>query len=1274
LTTGLSIALVGGLRVVAGDGRAVRITSRKAQALLGCLALEPGTPVSRDVLAGLLWEDSDPELARASLRQALAALRKALPAAHVDALRSDTGSVWLDADAVTTDLADFRAALRAGSFEAFAASVPVEELLAGLDGKSLSFEQWLEQRRSEFRRQRIEALEHVAARCAAVGDLDGQREALERLLTLEPVNERAHRALMDVLAKLGRWTDALRQYRVCRDVLRRELDVATEPATDALYRELMRRRRLADPAATVDDVGSTAEAEPAVATAGGPAPTLLREAVVLYVRVAGGDDAGLDVEQARARALAFARRVEAVTERFGGRVDTVGADEAMAVFGLDSMTGNEDERAVRAALALAAAPPLEGAGLACGVDAGQVLPAVAGAAVPASGRAAACARELARAAAPGEVLVASAMLGRLRERFAHEPRMLGGATRAHRVTSQALPAARAVSRPFVGRRAELALLTSLLERVAASNRGRVVVLRGEPGIGKSAIIEALARAASERSVATHVLRVFDFGQAALERPIPSLVARLVGVEPGHVDPDAASKVDAAIAGGRLRAEDRAFVLDMIGATSGEPGARLAEMDNATRERGRLAALLRVVQGAASAPMLLVVEDVHWAEPMELAVLADLAAALVSHPVLLVLSVRAEDDPLAPGWRARLRGCPMTTLDLAPLDRDESMELAAAHGQWDSAVLERCLDLAGGHPLFLEQLLRAAASGEAALPGSVRALLLRRVERLEADVHRALQAAAVLGHRFEVEALRHLLGAPAFDVSTLEASGLVVPDGDERRFAHALIRDAVYESLLGSTRRDLHRRAAAWYAPRDPGLGADHLAAAGDPAASAAYVRAACEQLRGCRLERALAYAERAAELAREPKDHVAARATIGDAQLALGRAVEACDTYRHAIELATDAEGRARGWLGLATALRIVDRHDEALVALDHAERDLDPQDHVRRARLWTLRGNLHFPRGELDLCLDSHRRALDHARQGDSLEDVVRAFGGIGDAQYQRGRMRSAATEFRRCVELAARHGLAGLRLAYLPMVAVTDIYMAELEAAIATCEQAIADAVAQRDRRSLLLSDSIAGSARLQRGEHAAAREAALRCIELARELGARRFEAENHVLLGLALFGLGETVEARRVLETAATLSREFAATYCGPWAIVALARASWEDEPVARALLAEGERLLERGCVSHNHLEFHHYAMEIHARWRDWAGVQRHAQALEAYTREEPLPWVEIIVAAHRAVAGAGTRPGRAASRAIAGALQQVREREFLALVPLLENARTAAPEA
>jgi DNA-binding SARP family transcriptional activator len=255
----LHIELLGGLRVHTGAGRELRVVSRKAQALLGCLALQPGVPHSRDVLAGLLWEDSDPELARASLRQALASLRRSLPESCATALRCDAGTVMLDADLASSDVEQFRTLIRNGSPGALARAVERHAgvLLDGFEARSPAFDQWLMERRGELRRLLLAAAERMAAQCTAGGDDAGAIAALERLVGIEPSNERAQRDLMEALARQGRYTDALRQYRACRDALRRDLDVAPEAATEALHRELIRRRR----AVPADDAGIDVEVE-----------------------------------------------------------------------------------------------------------------------------------------------------------------------------------------------------------------------------------------------------------------------------------------------------------------------------------------------------------------------------------------------------------------------------------------------------------------------------------------------------------------------------------------------------------------------------------------------------------------------------------------------------------------------------------------------------------------------------------------------------------------------------------------------------------------------------------------------------------------------------------------------------------------------------------------------------------------------------------------------------------------------------------------------------
>jgi tetratricopeptide (TPR) repeat protein len=721
--------------------------------------------------------------------------------------------------------------------------------------------------------------------------------------------------------------------------------------------------------------------------------------------------------------------------------------------------------------------------------------------------------------------------------------------------------------------------------------------------------------------------VLDFGQTSRERPIPVIAAWLLGMSPGADDAMRRDAVARAVERGDLPVADVALAHDLLNV---EPEADrpspLATLDSPSRERGRQRVLHRLLECAASSsPRLLVVEDVHWADALEVAQLADLAAATANLPVLLAASTRADGDPISAAWRARARGCPVTTLDLAPFADDEAREYAARYAGLPPAVVERCLETSGGNPLFLQQLLRAAQLGQADLPGTVRGLLLARIERLDLATQRALHAAAVLGSRFPLEALRHVLGEPAFDVAALERSGMLTCGvHHDCQYAHSLIRDAVYESLLRSVRRGWHQRAAQWYEIRDVGLQADHLAAAGDAAAAAVYLKAAAQERQACRFDQALHHALRARETAVHANELCDACAALGEVYLARGRTDDAIAAFRESIDLAASGGARARAWLGLAASLRIVDRYDEALAALDHAEQgaaaDADPR---VLAQLWTLRGNLHFPRGELDACMAAHERAREFAERAGSLDGIARALGGLGDAHYQRGKMRSARRLFAECVALCEQHALGGLRLAYLPMVAVTAAYMGELAEADRIALAAARSSGDLGDPRSELLSTSIRANIALFGGRYADALAASARSGALAREIGAKRFEAEALILEGLALRGLGRLDEGYGLLERSAAVSREVCPTYCGPWAFAALALAT-TDANRARALIDEGERLLERGCVSHNHLDFRPAAIEVSLRDGDARAALHHADALERYTSEEPLAPASMYV--------------------------------------------------
>ena len=464
------IDLVGGVRVRAHDGTEIPISARKCQALLGCLALRPGVPLPRDFLASLLWDAADQELARSSLRQALAALRRVLPP---DTLRADAKAVWLDEKLVTSDVRELHELARDESPGALLGSIDRygDELFGAIEVHSLAFDHWARDQRQQFRRQLVDMLERVAAHCTAAGDLTGLLSALERLVQVEPCNEHAHRRLMSALARLGRHTDALRQYRLCQEALRRDLDVATEPATDALLREIMRQRRAPAPNEHETD-GTTTSAD--VQTLHRVAPTL-REAVVLCVRCIATDMGDPDPEIVQRRWVAMEAQVRAAVERFGGIVDRVSQGEVLAVFGLASLAGNEADRALRAARQLTTAPPHEvsiaGCALACGIAAGQVLPASLEAPFPLTGRASGVARELARLAERNSILVATEVADRLETKCGFERVDASAGLTAHKVVACIDPESMPTARPFVGRRAELALLTTLLEQVRRSGQG-----------------------------------------------------------------------------------------------------------------------------------------------------------------------------------------------------------------------------------------------------------------------------------------------------------------------------------------------------------------------------------------------------------------------------------------------------------------------------------------------------------------------------------------------------------------------------------------------------------------------------------------------------------------------------------------------------------------------------------------------------------------------------------------------------------------------------------
>jgi class 3 adenylate cyclase/tetratricopeptide (TPR) repeat protein len=978
-----------------------------------------------------------------------------------------------------------------------------------------------------------------------------------------------------------------------------------------------------------------------------------REVTVLFADLAGYTrlSSELDAEEVHALLGRFFELIDGIIESYGGSIDKHIGDCAMAAFGAPTAHSNDPERAVRAALDIQREMPALGrelgrpVGVHIGVASGQVVASGTGSdhrrEYTVTGESVNLASRLTDEAPSGAILVSDAVYRMLSDRL--ECAQVGELSvkglevpvTAWRVAG--LREAESRGQPFIGRRSEVHQFRAALEACQETGRGQAIYVRGEAGIGKTRLVEEFQRLSVEAGSVCHTGLVLDFGAGTGRDAIRALVRGIVGLpiaSPTEVARAAAAK---AIADGLVAADDAVFLNDLLDlAQPVELRGLYDAMDNASRIRGKQDTVARLVAHASRAqPLLLVVEDVHWADGPTLDHLARLTHAVADCPALLVITSRVEGDPLDSGWRARTGGVPLTTIDLGPLRPEEVRALVEAFVTADAGLVERCIKRSAGNPLFLEQLLRHAEDGtETGVPGSIRSLVQARLDQLETVDKAALQAASVLGQRFGGDMLAHLLGEPGYAPERLAAHLVVRPEGEAFLFAHAVIRDAIYDTVLKSRRRALHQRAAEWFAERDLVLHAEHLERAESPDAPRAYLTAARAQADGYRYNLARRLVERGLALATAPADRFALACFHGDILHDLGEMAAAGEAYDEASAAAHDDSERCRAWIGRAAVKRVTEDLDGAFADLAQAESAARAHGLIaEQARIHFLRGNLYFPRGEIEGCLEEHGRSLELARRAGSAEAEAAALGGLGDAEYVRGRMRSSHERLCQCVELSRRHGFGRIEVANHAQIAHTMLYLSPQRDALDEARGAAEAAARVGHRRAELNARVAAVFALLMLSELDACRAEVASAQALVRHLGAWRFEQSCLRALGYIALAEGRSSEAIEHLRHALDIARETGMTFHGPNVLGDLALAV-EAPDERRAALAEAEAIIAAGCVGHNQLRFYPAAIDTSLELADFDQAERYARALEDFTGAEPLPWADFFCARGRALAAYG----------------------------------------
>jgi class 3 adenylate cyclase/tetratricopeptide (TPR) repeat protein len=968
-----------------------------------------------------------------------------------------------------------------------------------------------------------------------------------------------------------------------------------------------------------------------------------RPVTVMFIDLSGytAMSSGLDPEDTHNLLKRFFEVVDGLVVSFGGTIDKHIGDNVMALFGAPVARGNDTERAVRAALAVHAAMPalaLEfGRALSVhiGIALGEVIASGLGSAnhraYTVTGDAANLAARLMDLAAAGETLVSEAVRHATEALAVYTPRgdlaVKGLARPQNAFALLALAAERTDEPDLVGRSSELSQLTSLLDACKSNRQGAAVAIRGDPGIGKSRLLREVEREARNRGFRCIGASVLDFGARAGQDAIAAITAGLLGTAVAHSAEAKLAAVEAAVRSGRIDPAERSYVFDVLDlAQTEETQTIYAAMDSKARRRGKADVLERLATSASEEDHILIaIEDLHWASEEMRHHLARLAGVTRQAPVVVAMTTRFDGDPFDAGWRAQSSGALATTIDLRPLRAEDATRLVSWLKDDIDDFARACVQRAEGNPLFLEQLLRSRIAGvDGPLPHTLQAVVLARLDGLPDADRLALQAASVLGQRFTAEAAAHLLGTERYDDHTLIRRHLIKPDGDGYLFAHALIRDGVYASITREQRRNLHLAAAHYFKPLSQVLHAEHLDRAEDPGAAHAYLNAANAEASSYRLERAIAMAQRGLDIAARAEDLVKLALTMGRLNLNIGEAGKARAAFEIANHGANDPLDQSRALIGMAAADRILTNIDGAFASLNAAAQLLAAGDHqALRSEIHYVRGNLHFARGQGEECLHEHSLALAAAERAGEPEWRARAYSGLGDAAYLQGRMNSAVRHFRNCIEVAGDNGLLRIIPANQCMVGDCLVYGLKIDEALREIAQARTLAVQIGDRfcqMFALQSESYVHTASGRLREAEAPTHAAL---EMARKLGARRYEAL--LLCGLAEVraAQGQGEEAISMLEEAFAIGTEVGHGFCGPIVCGGFARLSQS--------LAEGLGWVERGLemlvnarLAHNDIFFRKAVIDWAIGAGEWPLVDRMCHDLKALTEAEPLPYVDFLV--------------------------------------------------
>jgi class 3 adenylate cyclase/tetratricopeptide (TPR) repeat protein len=780
-------------------------------------------------------------------------------------------------------------------------------------------------------------------------------------------------------------------------------------------------------------------------------PQLRRSISIIFADLVGSTVLGesMDAEALRYVTSRYFETMRAAVERHGGTVEKFIGDAVVALFGVPRVREDDALRAVRAAAdmraSLAALNEELQRDLAVrlqvriGVNTGEVIVGEhrAGGS-PATGDAVNVAARLEQAAGPGEVLMGGSTHRLVRDQVTAEPvepmtlKGKAGPVAAWRLLDVARSVGAAKQRAtnlFIGRDPQLRMLEDAFRRAAGERSCQLVTVLGDAGIGKTRLAEEFATTVSDARVLTG--RCLSYGQGATYWPLRQAVLDAVGLT-GEESTDAAKAAFAAV----LRdGPDTVNIVSRLLALAGFNRQAPVPEDVPWAVRLFLELL------AEQRPVLLVVDDLHWAESGLLEVLEHVADWSRDAPIMLLGLARPEFYDSRPTWGGGKLNA--TAMLLSPLDDAATVSLVDKH-DLPEVIKRRIADTSGGNPLFAEQLVAmladeghvALASGVAtwtggpaddvrwAMPPSVSALLAARIDRLDDHERAIVGCAAVIGTVFYAEAIAALSGTPLPQVQQalgqlirkelLRTAVTDLPGLSAYRFLHVLVRDAAYTGLAKASRAMWHEQLGDWLSS----LGGDavpeeivghHLASAWEyrtqlgpstsqvrelAARAARKLAAAGRRLEVSDVTAAAALFQRAAGLLRPDDPHrVECLLNLAAQRIELGEIEDA----RQALRAAADAADPRQAVLAevLTCRLKTISAEgrteDSEQIVQEAARRFHQWGDDRGLAQAYLVQGDLAAMRGQPSRSATLLELALKHGQAADDAGCIARARSLLG-------------------------------------------------------------------------------------------------------------------------------------------------------------------------------------------------------------------------------------------------------------------------------------------